>query len=58
MAQNDDDHSPREDGERKPPVSPKAPDTGKYALYIVGEILLGIAFCVAIYYYYYYFRKA
>ena len=56
MAQNDDDHSPREGRERKPPVSPKAADTGKYALYIVGEILLGIAFCVAIYYYY--FRKA
>jgi hypothetical protein len=56
MAQNDDDHSPREDRARKLPVSAKAAGTGKYALFIVGEILLGIAFCVAIYYYY--FRKA
>lgn len=56
MAQKYDDHIPREDREGKPPASPKATGTGKYALYILGEILLGIAFCVAIYYYY--FRKA
>jgi len=46
----------RDDTETEAAASPKAVGAGKYALFIVAEILLGIAFCVAIYYFY--FRKA
>ena len=51
--QNDHDRASRAGVEGNAARSPEATRGGKYTLFVVSEIILGIAFCVAIYFYYF-----